>query len=233
VVVSINQPAYLPWLGYFERIARSDIHVVLDHVQFEKNSFTNRNKIRTKEGTAWLTIPLSTKGRFGKLGIRDLEFAPRGGWERKHWASLRMNYSKAPFFARYAPAYEEIYAAEWTSFLPFVGAMLDQHLSDLGITTKVLFSSQMPLVGHKSELVLNICKSVGASIYLSGSQGRCYVDAKKFSDSGIVLEFQDYQHPTYNQVWPGFEPRLGILDLLFNHGKDSLKVLMADQTPQT
>lgn len=83
MIVSINQPAYLPWLGYFDRIARSDIHVVLDHVQFEKNSFTNRNKIRTKEGSAWLTIPLSTKGKFGNLEIRNLEFASHGGWEKK------------------------------------------------------------------------------------------------------------------------------------------------------
>lgn len=232
MIVSINQPAYLPWLGYFDRIARSDIHVVLDHVQFEKNSFTNRNKIRTKEGSAWLTIPLSTKGKFGNLEIRNLEFASHGGWEKKHWASLRTSYIKAPFFARYGAAYEEIYAGKPVSFMPFVVGMLEQHLSDLGIATKMLFSSQIPTVGHKSELVLSICKSLGASVYLSGSQGKCYLDERAFHDSGIGLKYQDYNHPTYRQTWPGFESHMGLLDLLFNHGPNSLQILMNDQTPK-
>lgn len=231
MIVSINQPAYLPWLGYFDRIVRSDIHVVLDHVQFEKNSFTNRNKIRTKEGSAWLTIPLSTKGKFGNLEIRNLEFASHGGWERKHWASLRTNYIKAPFFGRYRAAYEQIYAGKPANFMPFVVAMLEQHLSDLGIATKMLFSSQIPAIGHKSELVLSICKSLGASVYLSGSQGRCYLDEKAFCDSGITLKYQDYIHPVYHQAWPGFESHMGILDLLFNHGQNSLKILMNDRIP--
>jgi len=233
MVISINQPAYLPWLGYFERIARSDVHVVLDHVQFEKNSFTNRNKIRTKDGTAWLTIPLATKGRYGSLRIQDLEIASDSGWLRKHWASLRMNYSRAPLFAQYAPVYQPIYEVKPASFMLFVQAMLEQHLSDLGIATKLLFSSQIPAFGHKSELVLSICKSLGASVYLSGSQGRGYLDERAFHDSGISLQYQDYNHPEYRQAWPGFESHMGILDLLFNHGKDSLHILMGNRTVDT
>ena len=230
MIVSINQPAYLPWLGYFDRIVRSDIHVVLDHVQFEKNSFTNRNKIRTKEGSAWLTIPLSTKGKFGNLEIRNLEFASGGDWERKHWASLRTNYTRTPFFALYGSAYEKIYAGKPASFMAFVVAMLEQQLSDLRIATKILFSSQIPAVGHKSELILSICKFLGASVYLSGSQGRSYLDERAFYGSRIGLKYQDYKHPEYRQAWPGFESQMGILDLLFNHGPNSLKILMNDQT---
>jgi hypothetical protein len=231
MVVSINQPAYLPWLGYFERIACSDVHVVLDHVQFEKNSFTNRNKIRLREGTAWLSIPLATKGLFGKLEIHSLQFGPNSNWRAKHWASLKMNYSRAPYFEQFRGAYESIYAREWNSFMPFVRAMLTQHLSDLGIKTRLVFSSEMEAVGHKSDLVLNICKSLDAKSYLSGPQGRAYIDENAFLDAGIRIQYQDYQHPTYKQVWPGFESHLGILDLLFNHGEDSLQILIADQTP--
>jgi hypothetical protein len=230
MILSINQPAYLPWLGYFERIARSDIHVVLDHVQFEKNSFTNRNKIRVKEGATWLTIPLATKGKFGKLEIQNLKFAPPDKWKAKHWASLKMSYSRAPYFDQYKGPYEAIYSQEWSGFMPFAQAMLMQHISDLEIKTRLIFSSEMETNGYKSDLVLNICKSLAAKSYLSGSQGRSYIDEKSFLDAGISLQYQDYQHPIYSQVWPGFESHLGVLDLLFNHGQDSLKILMADQT---
>jgi hypothetical protein len=233
MIVSINQPAYLPWLGYFERIAKSDIHVVLDHVQFEKNSFTNRNKIRVKDGTAWLTIPLATKGKFGNLEIRNLEFVLGDKWKAKHWSSLKMNYSKASFFHQFMGTYESLYAREWSAFMPFVREMLLQHLLDLGIKTKLLFSSEMGISGHKSELVLNICRVLGADIYLSGSQGKAYIDEKSFLDTGIIIEYQNYQHPIYKQVWPGFESHMGILDLIFNHGEDSSQILMANQTPQT
>jgi len=229
MVVSINQPAYLPWLGYFERIARSDLHVVLDHVQFEKNSFTNRNKIRIKDGTAWLTIPLATKGKFGRLEINNLEMVHGDKWKTKHWTSLKTNYSKAPYFKQFDASYEAIYAREWSSFMPFIRVMLSQHLADLGIHTPVIFSSEMKIEGKKSDLILNICRVLGADTYLSGSQGRSYIDEQSFLDAGICLQYQDYHHPTYKQLWPGFIAHLCILDLLFNHGDESSQILMSNQ----
>ncbi len=229
MIVSINQPAYLPWLGYFERIARSSLHVVLDHVQFEKNSFTNRNKIRLKSGTAWLTVPLASKGRFGSLEIQGLEFAERGEWQKKHWSSLQMNYARTAYFSSYAEAYASIYNRTWPCFMPFVQTMLQQHLEDLKITTRIAFSSQMGISGSKSDLILNICKAVGASIYLSGSQGRNYLKESAFEENGIQILYQNYEHPSYPQAWPGFESHLCILDLLFNHGPESMDILLANQ----
>jgi hypothetical protein len=226
MIVSINQPAYLPWLGYFERIARSDVHVVLDHVQFEKNSFTNRNKVRTREGSTWLTVPLATKGTFGQLAIRGLEFAPNDPWQRKHWATLRMNYARAPFFARYAPAYEALYARSWDGFMPMVRALLQQHLSDLEIATPLVFSSELGVGGAKSELVLNLCRATGATTYLSGKMGRDYLDLPAFAAAGIGVAFQDYEHPVYAQTAPGFESAMGVLDLIFNHGPASREILL-------
>ena len=229
MIVSINQPAYLPWLGYFERIARSDVHVVLDHVQFEKNSFINRNKVRVKDGAAWLTIPLATKGKFGNLEIQSLEFVPADKWKEKHWKSLKMNYSRADYFDQLQGAYEAIYSRQWSGFMPFIRAMLYQHLSDLGIKTRLVFSSEIETSDHKSNLVLNICKSLSAKSYLSGINGRAYINEKAFLKEGITIEYQNYQHPSYKQAWPGFESYLGILDLLFNHGPDSLQILMGNQ----
>lgn len=226
MIVSINQPAYLPWLGYFERIAVSDLHIVLDHVQFEKNSFTNRNKARTKEGSTWLTIPLSTKGRFGELAINTLEFAANDPWQKKHWATLRMNYARAPFFKEYAPAYEALYAQAWTGFMPMARAFLLQHLRDLAITTPLRFSSEMSVAGTKGELVLNLCRAVGADTYLSGALGRNYLDESIFTAAGIAVRYQDYSHPSYAQCQPGFEPFMGVLDLIFNHGPASREILL-------
>jgi len=168
VTVSINQPAYLPWLGYFERIAASDVHIVLDHVQFEKNSFVNRNKVRTREGWTWLTVPVLTKGRFGHLAINQLDLVAGHPWAKKHWSTLRMNYARAPFFPSYAPAYDALYAHPWSGFLPMAEAFLRQHLADLGIRTQILFSSTLGISGTKSDLVLNLCRAVGADRYLSG-----------------------------------------------------------------
>ena len=226
MIVSINQPAYLPWLGYFERIAASDLHIVLDHVQFEKNSFTNRNKARTREGSTWLTVPIATKGHFGDLAISNLAFAANDPWRKKHWATLRMNYARAPFFAAYAPAYEALYAQDWAGFMPMVRAFLEQHLRDLGITTPLRYSSELNVAGAKSELVLNLCRAVGADTYLSGALGRDYLDEPAFNAAGIAVRYQDFAHPVYAQAQAGFEPFMGVLDLIFNHGPASLDVLL-------
>ena len=113
MIASISQPAYLPWLGYFERIAASDVHVVLDHVQFEKNSFTNRNKVRTSTGWTWLTVPVQTRGRFGNSAIDRLEIDNSGPWSAKHWATLRQNYVRAPYFRAHEPFFELLYARRW------------------------------------------------------------------------------------------------------------------------
>lgn len=230
MIVSINQPAYLPWLGYFERIARSDLHIVLDHVQFEKNSFTNRNKVRTKEGSAWLTIPVATKGKFGSLPINGLEFAPNDPWQKKHWATLRMNYARAPFFRHYAPAYEQLYAEAWTGFMPFARALLVRQLADFGITTPLRFSSELAVEGAKSELVLNLCRAVQADTYLSGALGRDYLDESSFLAAGIGVRYQEYAHPVYDQCQPGFETCMAALDLLFNHGPASRDIMLNHET---
>jgi hypothetical protein len=233
MIVSINQPAYLPWLGYFERIARSDLHVVLDLVQYEKNSFTNRNRIRTPNGELWLTVPLSTKGRFGSLEINRLEFARNTPWRRKHWDTLCMNYRKAPHFARYAPAYEALYQEDWPSFMPMVRAFLSQHLADLGILTPLVYSSERNPSGTKTELLVNLCRDAAATRYVSGAMGRDYLDEGMFSRAGISVCYQDYVHPEYRQCHAGFVPRMGILDLLFNEGPRSLKVLLTHTTNES
>ena len=229
MIVSINQPAYLPWLGYFHRIAVSDAHIVLDHVQFEKNSFTNRNKVRTAQGWCWLTVPVKTSGKFGELPINQIEIANQKNWALKHWQSLRLNYSNAPFFESHAAFLESIYTRPWQKFVDLTGEITAYLLDAFGIGTRLYFSSQMNASGKKDELVLNLCLELGATEYLSGPLGRNYLREDVFSNHGIKVRYDDYQHPTYPQVYPGFEPYMSALDLLCNAGPASLEIILKDQ----
>lgn len=228
MIASINQPAYLPWLGYFERIARSDVHVVLDHVQFEKNSFVNRNRVRTREGSCWLTVPLRTSGKFGDLAICDLQIVEGDKWARKHWETLRMNYAKAPYFRDHAPFFEGVYSRPAPSLAGLMSEITRYLLGCFGILARIVRSSDLASRGKKDELVLNLCREVGADRYLSGALGREYLREEIFNEAGIAVTYQDYRHPTYPQVQGGFEPNMAAIDLLFNCGPRSRAVLLGD-----
>lgn len=225
MIVSVNQPAYLPWLGYFDRIARSDLHIVLDHVQFEKNSMTNRNQIRAGAEARMLTVPVRTAGRFGNLPINELEVANDTPWARKHWQAISQSYSKSAFFPDHQEFFREVYEETWQRLLPLIRRITGYLLVQLGIGTRLVSSAELGVSGTKSELVLNLCQHVGASTYLSGPLGRQYLDLAAFQDAGIEVLFHDYQHPEYGQRHPGFLTRLSVIDLLFNQGPASLAIL--------
>ncbi|MCW0234920.1 MAG: WbqC family protein [Ferrovibrio sp.] len=215
MIVSIHQPAYLPWLGYFDKIRRADRFIYLDTVQFQKSSFQNRNKIRTADGWTWLTIPVETKGRLFDTPLRDTLINNRIDWRRKHRAAIEMNYRRAPHFAQVFPRLSGFYDRDWTYLSALCLEMLRTFSTWLSIPTEIVAASEMPAIeGTKSDLVLNLCLAAGATTYLSGSQGRDYLELDKFKAAGIVVEFQDYQHPTYTQTYPGFEPNMGLVDLL-------------------
>lgn len=229
MIVSINQPAYLPWLGYFHRIEVSDAQVVLDDVQFEKNSFTNRNKVRTHDGWCWLTVPIKTAGKFGDLAINQVEIANEKLWASKHWSTLRLNYAKAPYFNEHSRFFEAIYSREWQKLGDLAGEITDYLLKAFGIPTKRYLSSELKVAGKKDQLVLNLCRELGATVYLSGPLGRNYLREELFREQGIAVRYHDYHHPTYSQVYPGFEPYMAALDLLFNAGPRSLEIMTRDQ----
>lgn len=229
MIVSINQPAYLPWLGYFHRIAISDLHIVLDHVQYEKNSFTNRNKIRTTQGWCWMTVPVATKGKFGNLAINHLEISQDSRWAMKHWATLYNCYKRAPYFAEHAPFFEQVYQRSWKRLNDLMQSITGYLLQAFGILTPIRFSSDMPGKGNKDKLVLNICQEVGATVYLSGPLGRNYLHEELFGEAGIEVRYHDFRHPVYLQSYPGFEPYMAAIDLLFNHGPQSLAILASPQ----
>jgi hypothetical protein len=229
VIVSINQPAYLPWLGYFDRIDASDLHVVLDHVQFEKNSLVNRNKLRTPAGWTWITVPVSTKGQFENLAINMLQAADPGRWRTKHWRTIDANYARAPQFRAFGATLRSALetGSESADFLPVVETINRHILDRLGINTPLVHSSSMVLTQKKGDLVIEICKIVGATTYVSGPFGRDYLDLDAFRTAGIDVIFHDYAPPSYLQAWPGFEAGMSAVDALLclpgNEARDVMR----------
>ncbi|SFC24297.1 WbqC family protein [Pseudoalteromonas denitrificans] len=225
MITSINQPAYLPWLGYFERISNSTQHIVLDHVQFEKNSMVNRNKIKTAQGWCWLTIPLKTSGKFGDLALNKIEVNNTQKWQKKHWNSLYFNYKKSPFFALYAEELNHFYEKKWELLSDILKWQLTFFLNALEIKTPIIYSSEYDFQTTKSDLVLDICKNFKTQTYLSGPFGRDYLESELFIKNNINIAFHDYKHPTYQQMQGDFISHLCILDLLCNYGSNSINIL--------
>jgi hypothetical protein len=232
MIVSINQPAYLPWLGYFDRIAASDLHIVLDHVQFEKNSFVNRNKVRTAKGWTWLTVPVETSGRFGALAIDKLRIAGDPRWARKHWLTIEQSYAAAPHFAAHRAVMADLYARPWERLIDLVEAINASLLEAFAIAVPRVRSSTLAPAASKSDLVLELCRRAGATTYLSGPLGRDYLDMASFAAAGIAVVFHDYRHPVYAQAHPGFEPGMAAIDLLFMQGSEAGRTLRTTELIQ-
>ncbi len=223
MIVSIAQPAYLPWPGYFDRIMASDAHVVLDHVQFEKNSVTNRNKIKTPQGEAWMTVPLLTKGNFGSLEINKVEVARNSNWQIKHWKSLQNNYAKSPCLARFQEKLGQLYTSRtYERLIDVLERGLDFFLRHLKISIPIHYSSALNCGGKKSELVLEICQKLGATTYISGPFGRDYLEREKFDAAGIKILFHEYEYVPYPQRFGDFLPGLSTIDMLLNIGEDAI-----------
>jgi len=231
MIVSINQPAYLPWLGYFDRIAASDVHVVLDHVQFEKNSFVNRNRVRTPQGSTWLTVPVETSGKFGQLAIDRLQIASDQPWARKHWKTIDQCYARAPYFHAHRDHLAEIYSRPWKKFYDLVDEITGYLLRAFAIDVPLVRSSSMRSDKTKSDLVLDICRRLDARLYLSGPLGRGYLDEGSFAAAGIEIVYQDYRHPVYPQLSPGFKAFMAAIDILFMLGPESGQMLRTTQRP--
>ncbi len=227
-VVSIMQPAYLPWLGYFDRIVKSDLHVVLDHVEMDKSSqtkFSNRNRVRTPSGWTWLTVPVKTKGESACLPIKNLAIAHHSDWRRKHWNSIRGNYARAACFEQHAEFFEGLYQKNWELLGPLLTESTDYLLRAFEIAPRLIRSSDLDPQEFKSDLILELCRKVNASVYISGPFGRDYLDRAAFAQASIALRFHDYPHPQYEQAFDGFEPYMSAIDLLFNHGGNSRGML--------
>lgn len=232
MIVSIAQPAYWMWSGLVARIASSDLHVVLDNVDHSKGSFTNRNRIRTREGWQWLTVPLLAGSSFAGKPIRTLLVDNKSNWRAKHLASLEHAYVRAAYFAPHHAALRELYAREYETIADVCAATTNLTLAAFDVRTPLRSSSDLGVLRTKSELVLDICVAVGASTYLSGPFGRDYLDLDAFAQQNIAVVFDDFVQPEYPQSAGGpFEANMAAIDLLFNCGPGARDVLETARRP--
>ena len=222
--VGILQPSYLPWLGYFDQMARVDVFVFLDDVQYTRRDWRNRNKIRTKEGWSWLTVPVDQKSKRDQL-LSETRIDNSVGWRRKHRETIRMNYANAPWFDEYYPYLDSVYSREW-DYLGDLCLETTMHFQKvLNIETPTRLGSELKLTETKADRIVALCDCLEATHYLSGDAGKDYLAEEAFSQRGMTLEFQEYDHPEYEQRFSGFVPYLSIIDLLFNCGDKSPDIL--------
>lgn len=215
MIVGIHQSQYLPWPPYFRKIAKSDIFVILDDVQFQKNGMQNRNKIRNRDSDFWLTVPV-TGGI--DCSIKEKKIADKK-WRKKHFQSIQQSYSKSEFWKHYKDHIEEIYNKESKYINQINTELIYFFTNSLNIDTKIIFSSAINARGTKSDFILNICKELGAKTYISGIGGKDYIEISDFNRHNIDIDFLESKSPQYHQFHGEFIPNLSMLDMIMNVSK--------------
>lgn len=229
MIVSVHQPHFLPWLGYLDRMSQADLFIVLDHVQFERRNYQNRTHILLDGQPHWLTVPVLQHSQQERIVDKRIDNPPpteTRWWGPHHCQMLRHAYCKAPFFEPCAPALFAILESRWTRLVDLDQALLDYLRDALDIRTPLVNSSELGVDGHRSELILNLCRAVEADTYLAGmGASRNYLDYGAFANAGIRIAWQDFVHPVYSQCGGGpFVKGLSAIDLIFNHGPGSREI---------
>ncbi len=225
--VAIHQPNYLPYPGFFQKMALADIFIILDIVQFSKDSYTQRIKIRTKEGFTWLTIPIEKK--YSNSSINDVKLPNDLKWLKRHKMSIIANYSRCQFF-------DEKFIDEYYFFgnykkLQGFNERGILYLKDkFNIKTPIVRANELDIKDNlkSNELLIELIKTIGGDVYISGIGGKNYIIEDKFKSNNIKLEYFESKPLEYSQRWEGFEPNMSSIDLLFNLGDKSVKYIHND-----
>lgn len=213
--VAILQSNYIPWKGYFDLIHDVDEFVFLDDVQYTRQNWRNRNRIKTTRGPAWLTIPVGTD-----LDRRICDVTLPDGWAESHWRQLVQWYAHASFFDAHRALFEDLYLSRrWTSLSDLNQHFITAIASLLGISTTFRDSRELAITSRNQERVLDILHAVDAEVYVSGPAARAYLEPARFADAGMELRWKDYAgYPEYPQFHPPFAHDVTVLDLLFHTG---------------
>lgn len=225
MIAAIHQPNYIPWLGYFYKIAKCDTFVVLDNVQLANRGFTNRNKVKSPTGELWLTLPVDSGVRINEAKIKN-----HIDWKSHHINVLNHNYKRAQYFSNYIDDLIQLYNMDWEYMCGLNVEIIKYILKKLGLERRVISASSLNVEGKSTELLLNICKEINADTYLSGVGGKKYLEESRFQQEGINLAYSHFQHPVYRQLWGDFIPNLSVLDLLFNCGDSSLDYILLGES---
>ena len=223
-VLTIHQPETFPWLGFFNKMMLADEYIVLDNVQFRKNYFQNRNQFLTSQGPIYLTVPIEASNH--KV-IRDVRISSSHIWKSKHLKTIEQNYAKAPFFSEHIDFIRNLYAESFDFLIDFNLAVITYLRLQLDVDTPLTLASDHGRDGQSSELLHDLCQSMDANTYLSGRDGRNYLDLSLFKASDIRVIFQEFTHPEYNQFnAKEFTPFMSTFDLLFNLSPEESRALI-------
>lgn len=225
MIVAIHQPHYLPWLRYFDKIARADVFVALDDVEFNKNGWQNRNRLKGPSGPQILTVPvLQRRGQ----PIHEVAVRADQPWTRKHLRTIAQLYARSPYLSTFQESLERIYAASWERLVDLNLEMLRWHLDALGIATPVVRSSSLGVQGRATQRLVDLVRKVGGTAYLTGAYAlQVYLDPLVMQEGGVQLLIHEWKSPEYAQPHPaaGFFPDLATLDLILSEGPHSREVL--------
>ena len=223
MIVAVHQPQYLPWLGYFDKISRADVFVLLDNVQFKKNEWQNRNKIKTAQRWQWLTVPVRYKY---PQTINEVTINNSVRWQHKHRQAILSNYSKAANYHYLDEFFKETFSCSWQLISQLNVTSVRILARVLGIDTPIFVASELAnFPKDPDERLIAITRHFDADTYLAGEGGSQYMDLEKYGRKGIQVIFQDYKHPVYDQLFGNFEPNMSVIDLILNHGEKSLSIL--------
>lgn len=222
-VICIRQPGYLPNIGFFKKIQASDIFVYFDDAQYAIRSWDNRNKIRNGDKSTWLTVPVLHP--YNKK-LNEVEISYTKNWINDHVNLIEASYSKAPFFNDYWKEIKLILEKKWSKLIELNICLIEHFISILGFTTQRIKSSELMTTQKHSERLLEICMKLDATTYRSGIMGREYLDETIFKKNQINVVYENFQHPMYNQFGTNFLPNMSIIDLLFNEGSNSKKIIL-------
>lgn len=221
-LVCIRQPGYLPYIGFFKKIQSSDIFIYLDDTKFVEHGWDNRNKIKIDKGSMWLTVPIK---RDSMQLVKDVLIANNESWKVKHLKSIKINYTKSPFFNDYWNDFSDIFQKDWNKLIDLNLNLIEYFNKKLEIITKTIRSSELQINSSGTKRLIEICQNVGATTYLSGILGKEYLDENLFKDAGIKIIYENFIHPIYKQLGNDFLPNMSIIDLLFNEGPNSGEII--------
>lgn len=231
MIISAHQPSYNPWLGYLHKILLSDTFVIMDDVQFEKNSFINRNRIIQNNNEIMLTIPVKSKN-YKLKSLNDIEIF-ENKWQLKHLKSIEQSYKKAKNFEILFDKLKKIYEIDSKYLIDYTNAYLFFIIDYLEITTKVIFASTLKIKSRKLEYIIELTEKLNGNLFVFGEKGKDYADINYLKAKNIFSYFQEYNHPEYNQLCKKFHSNLGIIDILFNEDKNKIiDIILRDNIKQ-
>lgn len=217
-IVTIHQPYFMPWLGFFDKISKADIYIVFDTASCpsKNTSMLNRNKIKMLSGQALLTVPVHSSIH---MSINQAAIDNSQDWREDHLKTLFFNYKKAKNFTKIYKLIEKVYQKKHKKISDLNLDLIQKFMPLLGVKTKIVLASNLKAQGSRNDLLIDLIQKINGDTYLSGLGAKNYMDLRKFKKAGIEVVWQDFQPPEYKQLWGDFIPNLSALDYLFCDGR--------------